>query len=86
MDLKERLARTEIKTFVGMQQAEQIIDSINMAIDRLPENLPLYKDSGTWQMLSDDMDVVLCEQNHNESFFDFIERCARENGHDSFKI
>jgi len=40
----------------------------------LPENQPIYKDSGLWQVRSDDMEDVLFWQNVNETFADFIDR------------
>jgi hypothetical protein len=40
-----------------------------------PENMPLYKDSGLWQMRSDDMEEVIVQQQVNESDEDFILRC-----------
>jgi len=43
-------------------------------IDNLPENTPLYKDSGLWQIRSDDMENVLCQQEVNESFEAFLKR------------
>lgn len=43
-------------------------------LDALPENRPLYKDSGLWQIRSDDMNDILFWQDVNESFFDFIKR------------
>ena len=39
-----------------------------------PENLPLYKDSGLWQVRSDNMEDVLFQQELNEEFSEFIER------------
>lgn len=49
-------------------------------LNNLPENRPLYKDSGLWQIRTDDMEEVLYEQGTNESFFDFIKRAyAKEN-------
>lgn len=41
-----------------------------------PENKPLYKDSGLWQMRSDDMVAIIVQQGVNESFNDFIGRCV----------
>lgn len=41
----------------------------------LPENTPLYKDSGLWQLRSDDMEEVLIQQGLNESDADFLLRC-----------
>jgi len=43
-------------------------------IDCLPENRPLYKDSGLWQVRTDDMENVLIDQNCNETLRDFIIR------------
>ena len=43
-------------------------------LENLPTNRPLYKDSGSWQIRTDDMEEVLYEQGANESFFDFIKR------------
>ena len=43
-------------------------------IDELPENLPLYKDSGLWQIRSDDMENVLFQQECDQSFEEFISR------------
>lgn len=40
-----------------------------------PENYHLYKDSGLWQMRSDDMETVLVQQTVNESDEDFFNRC-----------
>ena len=42
-----------------------------------PENHPLYKDSGLWQLTSDDMGDVIVQQGVNENFNDFIFRCKR---------
>ncbi len=39
------------------------------------ENLPLYKDSGLWQLRSDNMEDVLVQQDYNESVSNFIKRC-----------
>ncbi len=47
-------------------------------LNNLPENRPLYKDSGSWQIRTDDMEEVLYHQGANESFFDFIKRAFRE--------
>jgi len=43
--------------------------------NELPENHPFYKDSGLWQMRSDDMKTVLVQQKHNESLSSFIASC-----------
>ena len=43
-------------------------------MDELPENRPLYKDSGLWQQRSDDMEDVYYQQTCNEKTEDFIKR------------
>lgn len=43
-------------------------------LENLPQNRPLYKDSGLWQIRNDDMEEVLFEQGVNESFYHFIKR------------
>ena len=43
-------------------------------IDCLPENRPLYKDSGLWQIRTDDMENVFIDQNCNETLRGFILR------------
>ena len=50
-----------------MTELEEMLES-------LPENRPLYKDSGSWQVRSDDMEDILFDQEVNETFFDFISR------------
>ena len=43
-------------------------------LENIPQNRPLYKDSGLWQVRTYDMVDVIFEQGVNESFFDFIKR------------
>jgi len=43
-------------------------------IDCLPENQPLYKDSGLWQIRTDDMKNVLMCQNLKETLRSFVLR------------
>lgn len=43
-------------------------------IDCLPQNRPLYKDSGLWQIRTDDMDDVYMVQNVNETLRGFLVR------------
>lgn len=45
-------------------------------IDCLPQNRPLYKDSGLWQIRSDNMEDVIFCQSCDESLRDFIIRYA----------
>lgn len=46
-------------------------------LDSLPENRPLYKDSGAWQVRSDSMIQVLLQQNSSETFREFIIRYCK---------
>ena len=48
--------------------------SVSLLSD-LPENKPLYKDSGLWQLRTDDMDDVIIQQHSDESDKDFLEKC-----------
>lgn len=43
-------------------------------IDCLPQNRPLYKDSGLWAIRSDDMENIYMTQNCNESLRGFVIR------------
>lgn len=43
-------------------------------IDCLPQNRPLYKDSGLWQIRTDDMENVYMQQKANETLRGFIIR------------
>lgn len=82
------VVRTDKNTFRPLvdliMEAQQQVNSVDLAdvvkslfepIDELPENRPLYKDSGLWQIRTDDMEKVLYQQEVNESFDDFIKRC-----------
>lgn len=44
-------------------------------LEDFPNNLPLYLDSGLFQLRSDDMEKVLIQQGVNESNIDFLARC-----------
>lgn len=48
--------------------------STDTLIDCLPENRPLYKDSGLWQIRTDDMENVYMEQVCNETLRGFVLR------------
>lgn len=52
----------------------QMLNELTDMIDNIPENRPLYKDSGLWQVRSDDMEEVYFQQKVNESFYEFIKR------------
>lgn len=49
-------------------------ETFELVINNLLENRPLYKDSGLWQIRTDDMEEVLYQQNTNETFIEFINR------------
>lgn len=53
---------------------EDALDKLQFMLDNLHENRPLYKDSGLWQVRSDDMEDVLYQQECNEDFYVFIKR------------
>lgn len=60
---------------------------LDMLINELPPNQPLYNDSGVWQVRSDDMEKVLFQQKVDESFTDFISRChSHENEWGDFDV
>lgn len=45
-------------------------------IDALPENYPLYKDSGLWQVRTYDFEDVIYSQSVSQSFDDFVKGYA----------
>ena len=51
------------------------IASVMISLDDFPENMPLYKDSGLWQLRSDDMETVVVQQHVNQSDAEFITDC-----------
>jgi len=53
---------------------EHQITNIHCMINDLPENMPLYRDSGLWQVRSDDMEKVLYQQEPDETFLQYINR------------
>jgi hypothetical protein len=64
----------KIDYFLRKEQQAKLKNELVEMLDNLPQNRPLYKDSGSWQIRTDDMEEVLYEQAVNESFFDFIKR------------
>lgn len=46
---------------------------------QLPDNMPLYKDSGRWQLRSDDMEEVIIQQQSWEAIESFLDRCVDYN-------
>lgn len=59
---------------VYVEWLEQQITNFQDMINDLPENRPLYRDSGLWQVRSDDMEEVLYQQESDETFLQFINR------------
>lgn len=43
-------------------------------IDSLPQNRPLYKDSGLWTIYDDKFETAIFEQTANEDFRQFLVR------------
>lgn len=71
---KQPLPSTEGETF---EQKAEWQREWEVRLNELPENRPLYKDSGLWQIRTDDMETVLFQQEVNESFSDFITRAEK---------
>lgn len=51
------------------------LEYLEFMLNELYENRVLYKDSGLWQIRSDDMKEILYQQGASENFYNFIERC-----------
>jgi hypothetical protein len=64
----------QVPAYGNEKTAMQLLNELIDRIEQLPENRPLYKDSGLWQIRSDDMTEVIFEQKATESFNQFIER------------
>lgn len=60
-----------------LQKSIEIIESEDL-LNELPDNRPLYRDSGSWQIRSDNMEDVLFQQASDESFYSFIKRCYEQ--------
>ena len=43
-------------------------------VDSLPENRPLYKDSGLWTIYDDDFEIPILKQTASEDFRQFLIR------------
>lgn len=52
----------------------------------LPENIPLYKDSGLLQLRTDDMEDVILQQGVNESDNDFVKRIIKYEEDENIRI
>lgn len=63
------------ETLKDGEQSRQADVMRSPPLEGLPENKPIYKDSGLWQMRSDDMEGVIIQQGVNESEDDFLKRC-----------
>lgn len=56
------------------EKCEEFNCELVTMLENIPENRPMYKDSGLWQIRTDDMEDVIYQQEYNETFFDFIKR------------
>ena len=65
-----------MKDFLKANVEREVKPTLAEMLNDLPENRPLYKDSGLWQIRSDDMRIVIFEQNVNDTFEEFIGRVA----------
>jgi hypothetical protein len=52
--------------------------AINKVFEDFPQNKPLYKDSGLWQLRTDDMEEVIHQQGVNETDCEFFKRCSSQ--------
>ncbi len=59
-----------------MQKEDLEQFSISQIIDSFPENYPLYKDSGLWQIRTYDFEEVIYSQSIIQTFDCFIEDYA----------
>ena len=64
----------QIPAYGNEKTGVQMLNELTDMIDNIPENRPLYKDSGLWQVRSDNMEDVIFQQKVNESFYEFIKR------------
>ena len=79
----ENLRRMGLVPDNGESEANKISSNPLLAVslpleemlNELPDNRPLYMDSGSWQIRSDNMEDVLYQQATNESLYNFIKRC-----------
>jgi hypothetical protein len=53
---------------------QDLMDTLEYLINELPENKPLLKDSGIWEIRSEDMKSIYYIQETTESFIDFVNR------------
>lgn len=57
----------------NMTEAQLMACNLETLLNALPQNCPIYRDSGCWT-IRDDNDNVLIDQWHNESFKQMIVR------------
>ncbi|HCY40420.1 MAG TPA: hypothetical protein DHV48_03565 [Prolixibacteraceae bacterium] len=76
--LQDEYAKLVMKQANGLEHSSDKchIQNVNgWPLEDFPDNLPLYLDSGLFQLRSDDMEQVLLQQGVNESNIQFLERC-----------
>lgn len=64
----------EIEQLLKTHICKEFDCELTTMLENIPQNRPLYKDSGSWQIRTDDMEDFLFQQGVEESFFDFIKR------------
>lgn len=75
-DIMMMFLRSEREQKDSEQQSNCNLPHVSVSLlSDLPENKPLYKDSGLWQLRTDDMDDVIIQQHSDESDEDFLEKC-----------
>ena len=67
--------RMDLQDFRRAIEKLGYIANVMISLDDFPENMPLYKDSGLWQLRSDDMETVVVQQHVNQSDAEFITAC-----------
>ena len=66
-----------VKQAMGEYAKQYAKGELEFLFQSLLENLPLYKDSGLWQLRTDNMKKVLIQQNMNMSNIEFIKSINR---------
>jgi hypothetical protein len=75
LDFAEFCLKHEANETITSKRQSNIPHVNDWLLYDFPQNMPLYKDSGLWQLRSDDMEEVVLQQGVNESDNDFIKRC-----------
>lgn len=79
LKLRPDLKRIDSEVDYGKEPKDTSKINLEMLLENMPENRPIYKDSGLWQIRSDDMEDVVFQQTINEGLFEFIQRVYKQN-------